>query len=136
MDVGDQNGQNRHHYLKIVTDTFCLRHPSPTSMPTMYVVTYNVFNFRASIDPDLKLLKAILSQFVINLGSQKLDLKNEQGFFMCPEENCNYNSVHVTHVKDHFKTHSGEQPFQCKICLMKFKYKQSCKGWFSSSSGY
>ena len=88
------------------------------------------------IDPDLKLLKAILSQFVINLGSQKLDLKNEQGFFMCPEENCNYNSVHVTHVKDHFKTHSGEQPFQCKICLMKFKYKQSCKGWFSSSSGY
>ena len=80
----------------------------------------------------INFLKTYLSAFVINLGSQKLDLKtNEQGLFMCPKENCPYTSVHITHVKDHFKTHSGEQPFQCKICLMKFKYKQSCKGWFS-----
>ena len=77
----------------------------------------------------INFLKTYLSAFVINLGSQKLDLKtNEGGLFMCPKENCPYTSVHITHVKDHFKTHSGEQPFQCKICLMKFKYKQSCKG--------
>ena len=30
--VGDQNGQNRHQHLKVVTNTCCLQHPSPTSM--------------------------------------------------------------------------------------------------------
>ena len=32
MDVGDQNGLHRHQQLFVVTDTFRLQHPSPTSM--------------------------------------------------------------------------------------------------------
>ena len=31
-DVGEENGQNRHQHLKIVTNMFPLRYPSPTSM--------------------------------------------------------------------------------------------------------
>ena len=31
-DVRDENDQNRHQHLKIVSITFCLQHPSPTSM--------------------------------------------------------------------------------------------------------
>ena len=32
VDVGDQKGQNRHQHLIVVTNTFRLQHPSPTSM--------------------------------------------------------------------------------------------------------
>ena len=32
VDVGDQNGQNRHQHLIVVTNTIRLEHPSPTSM--------------------------------------------------------------------------------------------------------
>ena len=32
VDVGDRNGQNRHQYLIVITNTFPLQHPSPTSM--------------------------------------------------------------------------------------------------------
>ena len=32
LDVGDQNGQNRHQHLIVVTNTFRLQHPSPTSI--------------------------------------------------------------------------------------------------------
>ena len=32
VDVSDQNGRNPHEHLIIVTNTFYLQHPSPTSM--------------------------------------------------------------------------------------------------------
>ena len=32
LDVGDQNGQNRHQNPKFATNTFRLQHPSPTLM--------------------------------------------------------------------------------------------------------
>ena len=32
VDAGDPNGHNRHKHLKVVTKTFRLQHPSPTSM--------------------------------------------------------------------------------------------------------
>jgi len=31
-DVDDQNGQNRYQHLKVVTKSFRLQHPSPTSI--------------------------------------------------------------------------------------------------------
>ena len=31
-DVGDKNDKNRHQHLKVVGNTFCLQHPSSTSM--------------------------------------------------------------------------------------------------------
>ena len=32
VDIGVENGQNRHQDLKVVANTFRLQHPSPTSM--------------------------------------------------------------------------------------------------------
>ena len=40
VDVGDQKGQNRHQHLKVVTNTFCLQHPSPTSIGTKIKIIF------------------------------------------------------------------------------------------------
>ena len=32
VDVGDQNGQNRHQHFEVITNTLRRQHPAPTSM--------------------------------------------------------------------------------------------------------
>ena len=47
IDVGDQNDQNCHQHLKVVTNTFCLQHPSPTSMSLLMhvvLISYNMLD--------------------------------------------------------------------------------------------
>ena len=46
--------------------------------------------------------------------------------YICPEVSCEYHSEKKTHVRQHFQTHSGEKPYQCKICKKKFAQKGSC----------
>ena len=51
-DVGDKNGQNRNQHLKVVTNTFHLQHPSPTSVSQTcsvlgtFLKIIGIFNFK------------------------------------------------------------------------------------------
>ena len=67
MDVGDQNGENRHQYFTIVTNTFRLQHPSPISvnnieppksppMEVLHKVTKNAAMIRKANDHKKNLL--------------------------------------------------------------------------------
>ncbi|KFM77829.1 Zinc finger protein 335, partial [Stegodyphus mimosarum] len=41
---------------------------------------------------------------------------------------CNYYSKNLHHVRRHILTHTGERPYQCKICGYKFRQKVHLKG--------
>ena len=67
VDVGDQNGENRHQYFTIVTNTFRLQHPSPISvnnieppksppMEVLHKVTKNAAMIRKANDHKKDLL--------------------------------------------------------------------------------
>jgi len=58
MDIGDQNGQDRHQHLLIVTNTFRPWHQSPTSMSLRHRVSNRIldpnpdFLFRFGIESE------------------------------------------------------------------------------------
>ena len=52
--------------------------------------------------------------------------KDSNGIYTCPEASCGFSSRKWNHAREHYKTHSGEKPFQCKLCDKKFSQKGSC----------
>ena len=52
--------------------------------------------------------------------------KDSNGIYTCPETSCGFSSRKWNHAREHYKTHSGEKPFQCKLCDKKFSQKGTC----------
>ena len=53
MDVGDQNGQNRHQHLIVVTTTFRLQNPSPKFMsPNFPIISKSDLSQGKAIDTE------------------------------------------------------------------------------------
>ena len=56
---------------------------------------------------------------------KKLDLeKDSNGVFSCPE--CDYKSSISCNIETHYRCHTGERPFGCKLCGKRFKQKSYC----------
>ena len=47
--------------------------------------------------------------------------------YFCPQDGCAYKCDKVRSMEIHYRTHTGERPFQCKICNQKFNRKDLCK---------
>ena len=52
--------------------------------------------------------------------------KNSNGLYKCPEVSCGHTSKFQTNIKHHYQKHTGERPFQCKLCGKKFSRKINC----------
>ena len=52
--------------------------------------------------------------------------KNSNGLYICPEISCGYTAKHRVFMQRHHRKHSGEKPFQCKVCGEKFAQKIHC----------
>ena len=71
-----------------------------------------------------------VSQYVINLGQEKVKIPREgdgwSAIYKCPEVTCIYSHKDWAHVREHYKTHSGEKPYQCKFCDKRFTQRGNC----------
>ena len=65
-----------------------------------------------------------VDQYVIHLERKLVHFpKDPKGLFMCLEDTCSYTAKKLAHIERHYRTHTGERPYQCKLCDGKFVEK-------------
>ena len=62
----------------------------------------------------------------VNLIFEKCFHDQKQGTFTCCFPNCSKTFNSKKCLKVHMQTHSGEKPFSCSVCGMKFLRKHDC----------
>ena len=58
---------------------------------------------------------------------KKMEGRRRQGLVVHYCNRCNYMTQKKPHLTNHSRTHSGEQPFRCKLCDQKFRQSGSLK---------
>ena len=58
---------------------------------------------------------------------KKMEGRRRQGLVVHYFNECNYVTQQKSHLVNHSRTHSGEQPFRCKLCDQKFRQSGSLK---------
>ena len=59
----------------------------------------------------------------INLRNHKLTVHEKKFPYKCPYQNCDKQYSIAARLKVHLRSHLGEKPFQCDICLKTFREK-------------
>ena len=66
-----------------------------------------------------------MNEYVKTLPIKKLTMKRQSdGHFKCSE--CDYKTTRYDNYEGHFRTHTDERPFQCKLCKKTFRQKTYC----------
>ena len=82
-----------------------------------------------TIDADLKPEDLNVNDYLktYDLESKKLGMKRDSnGNFKCPYFECRFKTKKSSTFHDHYKQHTDEKPFQCKLCARKFRRKSDC----------
>ena len=82
-----------------------------------------------TIEADLKSEDLNINDYVktYDLESKKLSIKRDvNGNFKCPYFECRFKTKKSSTFHDHYKSHTDEKPFQCKLCARKFRRKSDC----------
>ena len=56
--------------------------------------------------------------------SRKIEIPRDANGYQCDQ--CDYKSSSTNSFKEHYNTHTGEEPFGCKLCKQRFKAKSTC----------
>ena len=68
-----------------------------------------------------------VSHLVINMGVERKHFdKDEFGVYRCPEEFCFYSSRNQSKFRQHYKIHSGERQYKCRLCDKTFRLRATC----------
>ena len=82
-----------------------------------------------TINPDLKSEDLNVDDYIkiYEVESKKLGMKRDSnGNFKCPYFECRFKTKKSSTFHDHYKIHTDERPFQCKLCARKFRRKVTC----------
>ena len=64
-----------------------------------------------------------VNDYVVVFPFNKLELdKDMDGCFKCPE--CNYKTPYSRDLENHYRLHTNEKPFGCKLCQKRYRTKE------------
>ena len=68
-----------------------------------------------------------VTEYIVSLEPKSVKFKKDKhGHNKCPKKACGYTNKSLGNITKHYRTHTGEKPFQCKLCDRKFAQKITC----------
>ena len=80
---------------------------------------------------DTKSPSVDVNEYVIQHHVKKIKImSNPDGVYECPDDingvKCSYKTSKYDDMNRHYRTHSNEKPFECKLCSRAFTLKSTC----------